>query len=181
MGFPSFVVLDEDGEMLAKVEARSVEGFEKALAAAQELRTLDLAGRGGDAGAAKSVLLKRIGWQAMPLATATEQLAKFELSEEERSTATRSLLGIELAEARLCEDKSEGLKRLLRILDEGRLVDDATVSGTFWRYLAVGAEQQKDAAAFARYVEYLKAQVAKNPRMQGQLDAAEKKLAALKQ
>lgn len=181
MGFPSFVVLDEDGELLAAVEKRTVEGFEAAVAAAKELKALDDAGKAGDAAATKTVLLKRIGWQAVPHAAASAALAKLDLTDEERTAATRSMLGIEMNEARLCTDKAEGLKRLLKIHSEGRLVDDPRIAGTFWRYLSVGAETLKHAEAYGLYVEYLRGQVEKNPRMKTALDAAEQKLAAMKQ
>ncbi len=180
-GFPSIVMLDEDGEALAIGGARTIEGFEDTLAQAEQMLALAAKAKAGDAAAAKEVFLKRLEWLAIPFADATATLAKLELDDAEQAQAGSWLLQLEMNDARLTKDQQEGLRKLLRIRSEGRLPDDPRIAATFWRMVSVGAERQKDAAAFALYVDYLRAQAEKEPRMKSTLAAAEKKLAALQE
>jgi hypothetical protein len=178
-GFPSFVVMDEDGELLAVVEKRSVEGFQAALDSATEFAKVAAAARAGDKQAQKTVFLRRLHWLAVPFEQAKDTLAKLELSDAERKDAAAPLQMIELYDARLCADRKQGLATLMRIHTENRLVDDPQVQNTYWRYLQMGAEQLGNAAAYGVYVEHLRGMAEKQPRMKAMLEQAEKKLAAM--
>ncbi|MFO1050751.1 MAG: hypothetical protein U1F36_00885 [Planctomycetota bacterium] len=179
-GFPSFVVMDEDGELLAVVEDRSVDGFEHAVTQATEFASTVRAAKEGKQDARKEVFRKRVEWMALPLDQAKAEFKALELTDAERKALEVPLQMIEIYDARLTADRAQGLAKLLRIHKEGRLLDDPRVTNTYWRYLAVGAEQLRDADAYAVYVEYLRGMVEKQPRMKASLEQAEKKLATLK-
>jgi hypothetical protein len=178
-GFPSFVFMDADGEMLALGGARTVEGFEKSLAEAQEMAALAAKAKAGDADADRTVFLKRLSWHGVPFEAAKARVAALKLDEAEAKQAASALLTLELNDARLTPDKKAGLAKLMKIHAEGRVPTDPRASAGYWRMVAMGAEREKDVAAYTKYVEYLRAASADEPRMKTQLDRAEAVLAAM--
>lgn len=177
MGFPSFVVLDSDGELVAVAGKRSVEAFRETVDAGAAFAAI---AKQTDAESKKKVLMQRIDWQAVPFAQAKAAVAELELGDEERASVAKKLFNLELMDSRLNPDKAAGLRRLVSILDEKRLPDDKQVAANFWRYLSTGAQQLGDADAFARYVEYLEKEVEANPRAQAMLERAKKTLEDMK-
>ena len=179
-GFPSFVMMDANGEALAIGGARTVAAFTESVEAAQSMQALAAAGEVGDGEARKAVFLQRLEWLAIPFADAKAQAERLDLTDAERAGIVAPMLALELNDARLDPDRDSGLAKLVKIHAEDRIGEDARVAGTFWRYLAMGAEMQKDADVYALYVEYLRGQVEANPRMQASLDRAQKTLEAMK-
>ena len=124
--------------------------------------------------------MKRLEWLALPFADAKAMAAKLEFDAEEKAKVETALVSLELNDARLTKDQKEGLRKLLAIREEGRLPAREPILANYWRMVAAGAEKQKDAAAFGLYVEYLRTQVEKQPRMKPALDRAEATLAAMR-
>lgn len=184
-GFPSFVMMDADGEVLAiggqGPNGRKVEGFEATVATAQELHALAEKGKAGDAAAQKEVLLKRIGWGAMPFADAAKAVKALKLSDEEMAAVKGPLLTMEINSARMEKDPKQGIKILRKIQEEGRAPTDASTSNRFWLQLSRLAETAKDAETYAMYVEHLKGTVEAQPRMAQALARAEQTLAKMRE
>lgn len=173
MGFPSFVVLDSDGELVAVASNRSVDGFRATVEAGEQFAAM---AKATDADSKKKVLMQRIDWQAMPFAQAKAAVAALELGADEKASVANKLFNLELMDTRLNPDKQAGLRHLVSMLDENRVPTDAQAASTFWRYLASGAQQLGDATAFGHYVAYLEKEVETNPRAQAMLERAKKTL-----
>jgi hypothetical protein len=184
-GFPYIVILDDSGNVVAKhAGARTIEGFEKSLAKANEFFALKAKAEGGDADAAIEVFLAQVEMGHFKPAEAREKAKSLKgLTAEQAEKVATMATDLEIAEiissARSQADLPALGKKLAALAAEGKVSKKDAVNQ--WFFISAHAKEAKDAKLLGQAIEELKKEQARNPRLKQLVDQLEADLEKMKQ
>lgn len=185
-GFPYIVILDDSGNVVAKhAGARTIEGFEKSLAKANEFFALKAKAEGGDADAAIEVFLAQVEMGHFKPAEAREKAKALKgLTAEQAEKVAEMATELEIAEimssARSQADLPGIGKKLAALAAEGKVSKNEQTNVNFWNVISMHAMEAKDAKLLGQAIEELKKANRGNPNLARRIDQLEAALEKMK-
>ncbi len=183
-GFPTFLFLDADGEILLKHGiARTVENFGASGRKAQAM--LDLAAKAskGDAKARVELFLARLDAGSISVADARKEIEGAKLAPEQRKRADALVLNLEVLElagaARGTESQSSLGKKFWTWHSQKQTPTGERALDSFWSTILVFGESEKDVKAFRAGVEYFRARYGKVEARKSYLEKLDERLKKL--
>lgn len=182
-GFPYLIVMDSDGNVLAKHEGqRSAEGFGETLGTAQSYADLRAKAAGGDAAAAKEVLFKDAELGNLKAADAKAALGKMkDLSDDEKTKLSGLIVDLEMKDvmmqfgkdvnglgpddkAKIKKAQAAAGKKFLDMQKAGHEPgEESDYFQPFYIFIMEAAEEGNDAAKYEAALKVMEDKFGDNP------------------
>jgi hypothetical protein len=160
MGFPHLVFLDENGEVVAEQQDRSVDGFAATVRDLNAWRALKERVDGGDESAANDLFLAGMRLGKISHKDATAQLERLEgLTEAQRKEAEQLLVNLEFDGAVKSVTSRQEMEAVLEraaAMYAAKRIPSGNSAPSFWSLLMRKADNDQDPALFAVCVTELK-------------------------
>ena len=188
-GFPSFAVLDVEGEIIAKHNgARSAEAFQETLDQAAKFIDLQKRAAAGERGAIIELALMECQMGRIKLAECEARLSDVgELNDEQKATLAGLRVDGKIQEQldKLNSDRSQATfeaaaKVFLGMLEAGEKPSGGMAKNVFTQVRAGHSMRTENAAEAEAIHEYLKQELKDTPKAQGFLDRLAGRIADLK-
>lgn len=166
-GFPSLCFMDDEGNVIAKQGARTVDGFEATLAKVQEYVAVKQKAAKGGAEAEKALFLAQLDLDMLKPDELKAKADKLSLSDADKALVAQKLTDAEVAalqrevsSRKLPND--EFAAKLLEIAKQGRRPSESQAR-QFWNGVLTAAAAQKDAAMAESAVAELEKRAPEGP------------------
>lgn len=196
-GFPYLAWLDSNGDVLAKQDDRSIEGFAKSGKAVSKYVDLKARFDGGDTSLATELFLVEMDLGKHEYEAAKEKAASLKLTDEQKTQVDGMLFGLEIAwrvgqlprlrRGASAEDQEDFKAKKLAVadvfqgyLEAGKYPADDMTAYRMSEPIMFKAMTNKDAALFEKVLARLKKQAGDNPMFARAWDHWDKQLEGLK-
>jgi hypothetical protein len=184
-GFPHFVYMDADGDVLATHEDdRTMDAMTATAAKAKEAAALKAKAAKGDAAAQVEWLTRQIDSGTIGHAAAIAKAATLKLDPERKKALDKKLFDLEILDIRSSvqseADVLPAAKKILALAEAKKVPEGDEAFDFYWQILCGAGNQAKDAKLFAAGYELAKDRFGDNPKYKRMLEEVGKQLDALR-